>query len=116
MRPIRTQPEIRRDTVRMLRAVFADRAVLERTARRLSSFARPALVMWAAEDRVMPPEHGRRLAQLLPHSELVEIADSYTLIPLDQPDQVARVIRRFIRAWAPGAHGGSGRPATDRSA
>ena len=59
-------------------------------AERLPGFDRPALVVWASEDRVMPPEHGRRLAELLPHGRLVEIADSYTLIPLDQPDATGR--------------------------
>jgi Histidine kinase len=32
----------------------------------LGRFDRPALVVWAAKDRIMPPEHGRRLAGLLP--------------------------------------------------
>jgi pimeloyl-ACP methyl ester carboxylesterase len=53
-------------------------------------------VVWAAEDRVMPPEHGRRLADLLPDSRLVEIADSYTLVPLDQPASLAAAIRDFV--------------------
>jgi pimeloyl-ACP methyl ester carboxylesterase len=44
----------------------------------------------------MPPEHGRRLADLLPQASLVEIADSYTLIPLDQPTTLASTIERFI--------------------
>src|SRR5262245_36401893 len=107
LRPILTRPEIRRDTVRLLRAVFADRTVLERAAPRLATFDRPALVVWAAEDRVMPPEHGRSLAQALPQSELVEIADSYTLIPLDQPDELGAAIARFVPV-ARGAGGGPG--------
>jgi pimeloyl-ACP methyl ester carboxylesterase len=45
----------------------------------------------------MPPEHGRRLADLLPHARLVAIADSYTLIPLDQPARLAQAIREFAR-------------------
>jgi pimeloyl-ACP methyl ester carboxylesterase len=49
-------------------------------------------------DRVMPPEHGRRLAGLLPQGQLAEIEDSYTLIPLDQPARLAQVIRNFTRA------------------
>ena len=61
----------------------------------LPSFDRPALVVWASEDRVMPPDHGRRLAELLPHGRLVEIPDSYTLIPLDQPARLAQLIRDF---------------------
>jgi pimeloyl-ACP methyl ester carboxylesterase len=57
--------------------------------------AATALVVWASKDRVMPPEHGRRLADLLPQGRLVEVADSYTLIPLDQPARLAQVIREF---------------------
>jgi pimeloyl-ACP methyl ester carboxylesterase len=67
-------------------------------AESLPSFVRPALVVWASEDRVMPPEYGRRLAELLPHARLVEVDDSYTLIPLDQPAELAQAIREFIRA------------------
>jgi pimeloyl-ACP methyl ester carboxylesterase len=48
----------------------------------------------------MPPEHGRRLAELLPQGRLVEIEDSYTLIALDQPARLAEAIRAFA---APGA-------------
>jgi pimeloyl-ACP methyl ester carboxylesterase len=56
---------------------------------------RAVLVVWAGEDRVMPPDHGRRLADLL-HGRHVEIEDSYTLLPLDQPARLAQVIREFI--------------------
>jgi len=85
MRPVLTQPGIRRDTVRVLRAAAADKRLLVTAAERLPEFKHPALVVWASEDRVMPPEHGQRLAGLLPEARLVEVADSYTLIPLDQP-------------------------------
>ena len=46
----------------------------------------------------MPPEHGRRLAALLPNARLVEIPNSYTLLPLDQPAALARAIRKFVAA------------------
>src|SRR5215211_5697408 len=96
MKPVLKQPEIRRDAVRMLRAAGADSNLLLAVAEWLPSFDRPALVVWASEDRVMPPEHGRRLAELLRHGRLVEIEDSYTLIPLDQPARLAQSIREFI--------------------
>ncbi len=95
MWPILTRPEIRRDTVRALRAAAADTGFLVAAAERLPDFAHPALIVWAADDRVMPPEHGRRLAKLLPQGRLVEVDDSYTLIPLDQPTVLARAIREF---------------------
>jgi pimeloyl-ACP methyl ester carboxylesterase len=43
----------------------------------------------------MPPKHGRRLAAVLPTARLLEIPDSYPLIPLDQPAQLAEAIREF---------------------
>ena len=67
-------------------------------ARRCASFDRPALVGGRAEDRLMPPEHGRRLAELLPQGRLVEIADSYTLIPEDQPAALAAHMRELMAA------------------
>jgi len=67
--------------------------LLLEAAEDLPRFDRPALIVWASEDRVMPPEHGRRLADLLPQGRLVEIDDSYTLIPLDQPARLAEAMR-----------------------
>ena len=92
--PLLTQPEIRRDLRKY--AGNLDRSVLTRAAEGLRAFDRPALVVWAAEDRVMPPRHGRALAELLPRGRLVELEDSYTLIPLDQPQALAREIARFL--------------------
>ena len=97
MKPILQHPEIRRDAVRALRAAAAQPGVMLEAATCLPSFDRPALVVWASQDRVMPPEHGRHLAELLPHARLVEIPDSYTLIPLDQPVRLAHIIREFTQ-------------------
>ena len=66
-------------------------------AERLRSFDRPALVVWAPEDRINPREHGQRWADLLPQGCLIEIPDRYTLIPLDQPGALARAICQFIQ-------------------
>jgi pimeloyl-ACP methyl ester carboxylesterase len=98
MKPVLKQREIRRDAVRVLRAIRAEPNLLIDAAERLPSFNRPALVVWASEDRVMPPEHGRRLAELLPQGRLVEVEDSYTLIPLDQPAKLAQAMREFAHA------------------
>jgi pimeloyl-ACP methyl ester carboxylesterase len=94
LEPVLTRADIRRDTVRVLRS--ADGAALVEAAGALPGFDRPVLVVWAAEDRVMPPEHGRRLAGLLPDARLVEIPDSYTLVPLDQPAELAKQISAFV--------------------
>jgi pimeloyl-ACP methyl ester carboxylesterase len=95
MRPVLTEPAIRRDTVRVLRAVAADPRLMVRAAESLPGFGRPVLVVWARADRVMPPEHGRRLAEILPQARLAEVDDSHTLIPLDQPARLAQLIADF---------------------
>jgi len=94
-RPLQTQREVRRDLRKYGRSIPSKNVLLE-WAERLRSFERPALVVWAAEDRVMPPEHGRRLAELFARGQLVEISDSYTLIPEDQPSKLAAHIRKFL--------------------
>jgi pimeloyl-ACP methyl ester carboxylesterase len=90
-----TQREIRRDLTKYVRS--SNKGDMLVAAEGLRSFDPPALVIWAQEDRVMPPEHGRRLVELLPHGRLIEIPDSYTLIPEDQPGELARAIRQFVQ-------------------
>jgi pimeloyl-ACP methyl ester carboxylesterase len=95
IKPVLKQREIRRDTVRVLRGIAAQRHLMLDAAERLPSFERPALVVWASQDRPMPRDYGRRLAELLPQGRLVEIPDSYTLIPLDQPAPLVEAIQNF---------------------
>ncbi|HSS08305.1 MAG TPA: alpha/beta hydrolase [Acidimicrobiales bacterium] len=99
LRPAMTQRAIRRDIRKYVRSLRKDEFV--RAAPKLADFDRPVLIMWAAEDRVMPIEHGRRLAELFPRSQYVEIADSYTLIPEDQPAEFAAHLRAFVKQQTP---------------
>lgn len=85
---------VRRDLITFLRGV--DRDQLGRAATALSWFTGPALVVWAAEDRVMPPAHAEALAAALPNAEIAWVDDSYTLVPLDRPAELARRIREFV--------------------
>jgi pimeloyl-ACP methyl ester carboxylesterase len=82
-------------------ATSARRRQMLTVCERLARFTRPALVVWTPEDRIQRPEHGRRLAELLPDARLVEIRDSYTLIMRDQPQAFARAIREFVPAAQP---------------
>lgn len=93
--PLITDAAIRRDVVKYVKTARPSQMVAATEG--LRTFDRPALVVWASEDKVMPRDHGRRLADLLPHGELVEIADSYTLIPEDQPAELAKAIGEFVR-------------------
>lgn len=93
--PATASKEIRRDL-----AAFAtsspSRTVLLEWADRLATFERPALVVWATRDTMMPREHGSRLAALLPQGRLVEIDDAATLIPEDQPERLVVALKRFL--------------------
>ncbi|HSZ05967.1 MAG TPA: alpha/beta hydrolase [Solirubrobacteraceae bacterium] len=94
--PVIEQREVRRDLRKYVLGAAQGRRDLLAAADALRSFDRPALVAWASEDRLMPREHGRRLAELLPQGHLVEIDDSYTLIPEDQPAQLAARMRELL--------------------
>ena len=85
---------VRRDLGRYARA--ARKREMLAVCDRLRNFTRPALVVWTPEDRVQRPEHGARLAELLPDARLVQVADSYTLIMRDQPRVFASAIREFV--------------------
>jgi pimeloyl-ACP methyl ester carboxylesterase len=95
------QQEIRRDYRKYAGDTARGKRDLLAATGALSTFDRPVLVAWATEDRIMPPEHGRRLAQAFPTSQLVEIPDSYTLVPEDQPAVLAAHLRAFIASTGP---------------
>ncbi|WP_214415539.1 alpha/beta fold hydrolase [Sphaerisporangium fuscum] len=94
-RPAQTVREVRRDLAKYCGSIPSRQKLLE-LAEEMRWFDRPVLVAWAREDRLMPREHGRRLAELLPGARLVEIDDSYTLIPEDQPETLTRTILDFL--------------------
>ena len=94
LRPLQTAPGVRHDLARYARN--ARRSQMLEVCGRLRSFGRPVLVIWAPEDRVQRPDHGRRLAALLPNARLAEIPDSYMLIMRDQPEAFAAAVREFV--------------------
>jgi pimeloyl-ACP methyl ester carboxylesterase len=94
LRPL-TDRGIRNDYKKYVRDTRQGKRDLLAATDDLKTFDRPVLVVWAKEDRLMPLEHGRRLAEIFPNGRLVEVADSYTLIPEDQPEVLARELRDF---------------------
>ena len=91
---LRTNAGVRRDFARVLRA--ADPADCLQAAHDLHRFDRPALVVWAADDKFFPREHGRRLAELLPQGRFELVDDSRTFIPEDQPRRLVELVDRFL--------------------
>jgi pimeloyl-ACP methyl ester carboxylesterase len=96
LRPSQTQREIRRDVRKYTRGARRDKGLIAEATVRMARFQRPALVVWATEDRVFPIEQGRRLADLIPNARLVEVPDSYALIPEDQPHLLNSHLRQFL--------------------
>lgn len=93
--PAQRSAAIRRD-LRTFALSTPTRAELADLPVRLRGFDRPVVVAWATEDRLMPREHGPRLAALFPQGRLVEIDDSYTLVPEDQPALLAAELADFV--------------------
>ncbi len=98
--PVRLNSHIRRDFRRMLRAV--DTKYTFEAAARLTNFDKPALVLWAENDKIFPRDHGRRLAGLLPQGRFQLITHSRTFIPEDQPDLLVTAIEDFLAAHPTG--------------
>lgn len=87
--------EIRRDLRRYVNDVRRGKRLMREATPALRSFDKPVLVVWDAEGKMMPNAEGRRLAESFPNSRYVELPDCYTLIPLDQPQALAREIGQF---------------------
>ncbi|WP_035850420.1 alpha/beta fold hydrolase [Cryptosporangium arvum] len=96
--PARESAAIRADLRRALRHVHRRHTLAAAPA--LANFPGPVLLAWAADDRLFPLELGRRLAALFGHARLVAIPDTYTLVPEDQPEPLARLIVEFATAHA----------------
>ncbi|MBJ7332900.1 MAG: alpha/beta hydrolase [Solirubrobacteraceae bacterium] len=84
---------VRRDVRAFLRAV--DPAELDDVATRLHRFPGPVLLCWAPADRFFTIETARRLQEVFADARLVEVPDSKTFVPLDQPERVAAEIAAF---------------------
>jgi pimeloyl-ACP methyl ester carboxylesterase len=101
LEPMRTRKEIRRDLRKYAGDTRRGRQELLAADPKLGQFRKPVLVAWAAEDRVMPLAAGRRLADSFPNARFIEIPDSRTLIPIDQPHALAEAIVRFVSSTVP---------------
>jgi pimeloyl-ACP methyl ester carboxylesterase len=94
LEPLR-RPEIRRDLRRYVNGAGQGKRDIRAATPALRSFQRPVLVVWDSEGAMMPNEEGRRLAASFPDARLLELPDCYTLIPIDQPVELAAAIGGF---------------------
>jgi pimeloyl-ACP methyl ester carboxylesterase len=96
VRPCQHDRGVRRDTAKLLKGVSS--RYTNEAAGKLGAFDRPVLLAWAPEDRFFPLEHAQRLAELVPDARIEEIADSWTFVPEDQPERLAKLVEEFAGA------------------
>jgi pimeloyl-ACP methyl ester carboxylesterase len=93
--PALSSRAIRREAATFLRGI-SSRYTLE-AAEHFSEFTKPVLIAWAPEDRFFKLRFGERLAGAFPNARLELIEDSYTFVPIDQPERTAQLIAAFAR-------------------
>lgn len=93
--PLRHDRRVRRDLDKYLRHVPKKDLLLE-WAEQQRCFTGHVLVVWAREDKLMPPEHATRLTEHFEDAELVWVDDSRTLIPIDQPEALTTHLEAFL--------------------
>lgn len=85
---------VRRDTEKFVRNVSKKDTLA--AAERLRDFDRPVLLAWAREDKFFKVKLAERLLERLPNGRLELIDDSYTFVPIDQPERLAELVRAFV--------------------
>jgi pimeloyl-ACP methyl ester carboxylesterase len=96
LEPYFTNRGIRRDVEKFVRAVSKKDTLA--AAERLRDFDRPVLLAWAREDKFFPVKLAERLMERLPNARLELIDDSYTFVPIDQPERLSELVRDFVFA------------------
>lgn len=86
---------VRRD-MRKVTVGMNKRHTLE-AASRLRATGTPLLLAWAPGDRYFPISYAERLAADSGNARIVEIPDSRTFVPFDQPQRLASEIAGFVK-------------------
>jgi len=102
-------PDTPETTLKEMRTMIADassagiaaasRGMAEREAftDRLGTFRVPTLVVAGEHDSISPPDEMREMANQIPESEFVEIADAGHMSPLENPQEFNAALRAFLR-------------------
>ncbi|MCL4440128.1 MAG: alpha/beta hydrolase [Firmicutes bacterium] len=62
---------------------------------KLAAIQLPTLILYAAEDRMTPPDYAKHLHAQLPYSTLAEVKDSGHMAILEQPGYVSEILAEF---------------------
>lgn len=96
IRPGLENKAIRRDGGKF--GVGMDPKITMETSVKLESLEIPALITWARDCTFFKFSLAERLAAAIPDSQIVEVPDSLTFLPEDQPEALALAITEFAGA------------------
>ena len=99
VRPVATDPGVRRDVAKVLRGIHP-RYTLE-AARRLREFPHPAMLVWGTGDRFFTAEHARRLVEEFAGIRVEWVENCATFVPVDAPDRLSCLVGDFVRRDVP---------------
>jgi pimeloyl-ACP methyl ester carboxylesterase len=74
-----------------------------RLSKRIHRLTAPTLLVWGDSDSLIEPVYAEWWQQLVPHADLVTIAEAGHMALLEQPDQVAAAIEKHIEGAPSGA-------------
>jgi pimeloyl-ACP methyl ester carboxylesterase len=94
MQPGLHDPGVKRDAKKVT-AGMNKRFMLE-AAQKLRGSELPILLTWARGDKYFPISYAERLASEAGNARVVEIPDSKTFVPLDQPQRLSEEIAEFV--------------------
>jgi pimeloyl-ACP methyl ester carboxylesterase len=96
MRPGLHDPGVKHDLKKV--TIGMNKRYTIEAAEKLRGSELPLLLTWAPGDRVFPLKYAERLAGEVPNARIVQIPDSRTFVPLDQPQRLADAIAEFAPA------------------
>ena len=67
-----------------------------RLSKRLYRMSAELLLLWGAEDRLIPPLYAKAWAELVPHAEAVTLDGAGHMLPLEQPGAAAEALVGFF--------------------
>jgi pimeloyl-ACP methyl ester carboxylesterase len=94
LRPVIHNAAIRHDTRKILSGI-SSKYTLD-AAHKFDRFTAPVLLAWGKEDPIFKPTYARQLENAFPNARLEYIEDAGALVPEDQPQCLAELIRAFI--------------------
>ncbi|HEY5814857.1 MAG TPA: alpha/beta hydrolase [Solirubrobacterales bacterium] len=95
MEPGLHDPGVKRD-LKKVTVGMNKRYTLE-AAEKLGDSQLPILLTWAPRDRIFPLKQAEKFVAKVPSARIVQIADSRTFVPVDQPQKLADEIAAFAK-------------------